>query len=401
MKIKITTENPNRRISFIAYAALIGFIVTRNSLITYIASFTARIIGNISYTATPTILFLMLLIIAHRKRNTKYMAYSDLLVPAFLILCCICNLIIYPDNTEYLVKNLNSYVLYCIPAYFIGLCSVEYDKDMFHIVSLIAVISIITSYYYTFGLSSGSGSITYDELGQSYAVLPSTLFVIAYYIFTKKKIYLIWSILGAVYAFVLGSRGPVILLAVFIPACIILADKDHNIKKILLIVLISVSIIAIFQSKLYIAILLAIKDIFSRLSVSTRVIDFIISGRYLSYTSGRSDLYDTLVRLLAEKPLIGYGWFGEWKYLGWNAHQLYLEVLFEYGYILGSILIAWYIKNVIPSFLREENKENRLFMLIFITFVLLQGIMSYSHLRPELFLLLGFCRKRSHQRVSI
>ena len=143
------------------------------------------------------------------------------------------------------------------------------------------------------------------------------------------------------------------------------------------------------------------RSLLAKYSISTRVLDFIISGRYVSYTSGRTDVYEMLLELLQEKPFFGYGLFGEWNYIGWNAHEIYLEVVFEYGWPIGVLLIIWYLTKVIPAFILEKEAHNRVFILVFITFVLVQGVMSYSHLRPELFLLLGFCLKqRRIQRYS-
>ena len=141
----------------------------------------------------------------------------------------------------------------------------------------------------------------------------------------------------------------------------------------------------------YRTILLQIANFLESMGYSTRIIDLTLAGEVMSHTSGRNDIYIVLLEKLMDRPFVGYGLFGEWQFIHWNAHQLYLEVVFEYGWPLGIVLICSYIVTVFRAFLITYKDELIFyFLMIFIVYVLVQGCMSYSHLRPELFLLLGF-----------
>lgn len=388
MRIRLNNESK----SYVANAILLSIFVTKNALFTYIMAAIRRLplIGGISF-AIPPLLVLLLGLIAYRKSLLKYARTKDILIPIFMLAAIMVTWIIYPENMPYLKQNYSNYIAYCLPAFIVGLTSTRYDERMFRFISIVASVSIIISYFYTF-LYVGTG--TYDELGQSYAVLPGTLFVIGYYIYSRKPFFLATAIAGALYAIMLGSRGPILLALIFTALGILLINPGLSVKKAFAVIIIFGSAIVFINSNAYQNILLFMRSFFASHSVSTRVIDFIISGRYVSYTSGRTDLYEKLLTILQNRPILGYGLFGEWNYNGWNAHNIYLEVVFEYGWPLGIILITWYLTKVIPTFFLEKERHNRVFMLVFITFVLIQGTMSYSHFRPELFLLLGFCLKQ-------
>lgn len=375
-----------------AYALLLSIFVTKYALVTYLIAAIGKmpIIGEFSNMILFICIFI-LGIVAYKKSMIRYARTEDILVPLFVIMSILVTWWVYPQNMQYLSQNYSSYIAFCIPAFLVGLMSTEYDEQMFYIITIVSVISLVCSYLYTFIYLTTS---TFDELGQSYSVLPGTLFIIGYYMCSKKKAYLIASIAGVIYAFMLGSRGPVLLIAIFIVSGLLLIDSKLSLRKLITVSLIFFAVLIFIYSGAYLEMLKIARTYLARKSISTRVIDFMISGEYISYTSGRTDLHDKLLLILQSRPYLGYGLFGEWNFNGWNAHGIYLEVVFEYGWPLGVLLIVWYLFKVIPTFFMEKEAHNRVFMLVFIVYVLVQGVMSYSHLRPELFLLLGFCLKQ-------
>ena len=388
--IRIDTSKKTK--SYMAYAILLSIFITKYALVTYLVAAIGKIpiIGEFSNVILHICIFI-LGITAYRTSMIRYVRVKDVLVPIFVLMAILVTWVVYPQNMKYLLQNYSSYIAFCIPAFIVGLTSTEYDERMFRIVSIVSVISLACSYLYTFMYLSTS---TFDELGQSYSVLPGTLFIIGYYLHSKKTLYLVASIAGVAYAFMLGSRGPILLIAVFLVSGILLIDSNLSLQKVITVLSILLAVLVFIYSGAYLEALNTAKNYLAGKSISTRVIDFMISGEYISYTSGRTDLYDKLLLILQDRPYLGYGLFGEWNFIGWNAHEIYLEVVFEYGWPIGVLLIVWYMLKVIPTFFIEREAHNRVFILVFIVYVLVQGIMSYSHLRLELFLLLGFCLKQ-------
>ena len=95
------------------------------------------------------------------------------------------------------------------------------------------------------------GTGTYDELGQSYAVLPGTLFVIGYYIYSRKPFFWVTAIAGALYAIMLGSRGPILLALIFTALGILLINPGLSVKKAFAVIIIFGSAIVFINSKYY------------------------------------------------------------------------------------------------------------------------------------------------------
>ncbi len=390
-----TTSTPQ----FIAYTLLMCFIICKNSLITYIFAVFRRIpiIGAFT-TYLPPLIILVLAYYARHEKNESIVKTKDLLVPAFVIIALLLTVLIYPQNVEYITYNYSYYIAFCIPAFFIGLSCNEFDDNMFRIIANVSCISIVASYVFTFMYVSKNSTVV-DELGQSYSVLLCTLMIGGYYFSKKKKIYLIMYLLGVIYALSLGSRGPIICVCVHSVLCLFFSSKLRLPNKIAISFAIFLVVMIVLKTSIYNDFLITVQRLLKQNNMSTRVIDFLLSGEYISHTSGRDEIYDQLFILLRERPLVGYGLFGEWPFIHWNAHELYLEVLFEYGYILGSILIIWYLFTVLSAYIKEKDISSKLFITALVSFVLVQGVMSYSHLRPELFLLLGFCIRCNRKRI--
>lgn len=378
---------------YYAYAILLSLLVCRESLVTYFIALLNKIPLMDQITSLiPFFSILCLLFFSYIKKMKKIIRVTDFFIVLFLLFEFLLTVFLYPQNIEYIIFNFNQYIIYCIPALFIGILSIYYDNDMFAIITKFSCISIILSYFLLYFYILTGKPISEDALGLSYAVLPNTLFVIAYYFFKKEKAYIFFACLGFIFALMCGSRGPTILIFTFISMCILINSK----KKISVIFFLLMCIL--FYAGFFYSLAMIGSELVSNLGFSTRIFDIFLQGETFSHTSGRDYIYKYLLMLLDEKPLMGYGLFGEWAYVGWNAHQLYLEVLFEYGYILGSFLILLYICTIIKTIKNEKEKAQLYFVLIYVNYVLIQGFMSYSHLRPELFLLLGFCLKCNRMR---
>lgn len=403
LKTKLLTKKYHG-ISYYAFTLLLAFIVCKGTLVVYTTAFLRKLsfFNIIAPFFAPTLL-LLLSILAYKKSMCRYLRARDLLIIAFVIMSILLTMIFYPENEQYFWENFEQYIIYCIPAFLIGLLSVEYDENMFKVISIVSCVSLIASFFLLFYYKNIGITLSGDELGQSYAVLPSSLFIISYFCYKKSKIYFTFSIIGIIYALMLGSRGPIILLFVFLAINWILKNK----KRWYIVCCVAIFVYFFLGSEIYLDCLQTVRCFLLEIGYSTRIIDLALANKLISHDSGRNDLYIILLNLLDKRPLLGYGLFGEWQFIGWNAHHLYLEIVFEYGWPLGVILIVAYLIKIFTTFIYEKDDVARSFMVIFIVFVLIQGFKSYSHLRPELFLLLGFCikqrrmQKRKIKRITL
>lgn len=384
-----------------AYAFLLCAFICRQSLLTYFSAFLNKIpfFSFFSHYFIPSFI-VILMIVSFKPNVTRFMRFSDCLVPMFIIIDIVAMYLFSPQNVQYYLFNFDTYVLYCVPAFFVGLFAVDYNEDTFTLITKVSCVAVLASYVLLVYYSYKNISLSGDDMGMSYAVVLSTLFIISYYFYTHRTIYLVFAILGLVYALILGTRGPLVILVTYIIACYLLNSLD-NMKVVILTLLWGVVIIAFIKSTHFTQLLDSINSTILRAGYSTRIIDSFMSGNLFSSNS-RDAIYITLYEKLSQRPLSGYGLFGEWQFVNWNAHNLYLEVVFEYGWPIGILLIVFYLKTVLSAFFVEKDKTKRYFMMVFIFFVLIQGLRGYSHLRPELFLLLGYClMQRRIQRSQV
>ena len=107
-------------------------------------------------------------------------------------------------------------------------------------------------------------------------------------------------------------------------------------------------------------------------------------------TSNRDVLYKEVIQYIKEKPLLGYGLFSYFSYVG-NPHNIILEVLLSGGliYFIVFIIITFIL---IKKYLRILKKNSDMIMIGVIgVFPFTMLLFSGSYLTsPEIWFFLGF-----------
>ena len=101
----------------------------------------------------------------------------------------------------------------------------------------------------------------------------------------------------------------------------------------------------------------------SRRKISSRSINAMISG-VISDNNGRAILQERAFSLISEGGPFGYGFCASrYLYSGSYPHNLFLEILIDFGYFGGSILIFLFVFGIWRFLLNVKDKEWR-FMFI-------------------------------------
>ena len=196
-----------------------------------------------------------------------------------------------------------------------------------------------------------------------------------------------------------GARGPIgcLILLIFIKLSWKLMAA-HNWKRIVLYCIAITLPIAIFSHKLM--------DFFTNLSIergfSTRLLGLVSKDDVLNAT-GRVEIKDYVIELIKNHPLTGVGLgfdriyinnhFGNSvsEVIGDYPHNLFLELLLQYGIIIGGIIIILLFRTIILAFKRSRNLESRNMLLAFMAIGLFPLLFSGSYLNaPLFFAFLGF-----------
>lgn len=368
--------------------------LTNTTLWGYVKIILSRlpIIGSISNVLTAT--FVIALIIICTPKFFKILKPVDYIFYFACLITYLLQYIIYPQNTFYLDESINIFLLKTLPFYFIGRI-INYDKTAVHI-NLISIISIICSLIIVFVINNNDN----DELnvvghmGSAYILLPFIQLMILDAFKTNKVSSIVLSIISFIYLLSLGNRGSVLYLTIYIIICFLKVFKKQSIykKSILILVIIFLFIyITSIKETLY--------SLFIDANMSTRVFDMMSEDGI--NTSGRDNIAYIIFEHLSNN-WSGFGLTGDRLLLnGAYSHNIFIELLFSFGYIFGGLIIILLISSVIKAIQKCKNTNNELFYWSLICFGLLPLMTSQSFLfYPNFFLLIGYTVQINTNKVK-
>ena len=342
-----------------------------------------------------TMLFLMYL-----KKYGSNTSLKEIGVLFFVIFAIAISCLLYPVNASYILNSNNFWntIFPCLRFYIVGLVIIPNERIM-SIIGKASCLAILVETLFVIVYMMPRGLLQSDDMSRAYQILPNILFSLNL-AYNKKEISAwVCSLIGIIYVCSMGSRGPLIIIIVY---CFV-KFLQHNGKtraQTLTMGTFFVLIGIIFiNSNLYLTVLSIVRSLFISLGLSTRVIDLALSNEIVTHTSGRDEIYDLLKQKISERPVLGYGVYGEWQWVHWNAHNMYLEILVHYGVILGSVLLIWLIYTTVHTYSTTPNKASKDMILMWGCFVFVKGIFGGSYLQFGVFYLIGFCL-REIRRVS-
>lgn len=184
--------------------------------------------------------------------------------------------------------------------------------------------------------------------------------------------------MGSVMIFLGGSRGPLLNIAIFISIYILIAAIESK-RKItyLFLVLIGAFTLALF----YRQILLWAANILNSLNLSSRTIIMLLEGA-IAEGNGRDIIWREAVKMIKDNPF-GYGAMGARHvlyhiHIVGHPHNIFLEILIDYGVIFGSFLIISFVVNSIKIFMSNNLGEWKYIYLIFFAYAC-QLLTSYTY----------------------
>ena len=378
------------------FALLASVMLCHNSLFQYFAVIIGKlpVVSDLESFFFPAV-YLLLVVFSFNTLRFRRIKATDALVILFVILAILVTVMVYPKNTPYILEDMLDGILPCLPFFLLGLC-LSLDEKTYKTISRISCIAIIVSTLYLFYFMrtrslGGSHGENYS-MYWSYVLLPNTLIAIDYSFRTKKPFAVLCAVIGVIYAFGMGTRGPIVILGAEIVVCIWKYSKHRTSRKVLALIFLAILAVIFVASPLYLLTLNALRSMLARQHVSTRVIDYMISGEMISYTSGRGDIYADLLNSLSERPILGYGIYGEYPigYLA-GAHNIYLQMVFQFGYPLGIALLASYIAVFVKALRRTKGTLTQGWIILFGCMVFIRGIFRGNWLDYAVFFLLGLC----------
>lgn len=321
----------------------------------------------------------------------KRMKLNTMLFPLFMFLAFVVSAGIHPETKEYMFTSWGDIInnkiywffIYALPAFLFIRRIWDYDR-LFRYMLNFAIVALLCSLgtlfvYLQLELQPGYMSFSYDLL------LPTIVLLFGY--FTKRKVvYLVGGLLGGITMFFCGARGPVLcLIAATVLYILFLSEKQSSKVLVILITMIVVVSVLVFWDPIM-QLLYRFSD---AIGINSRILEKIADGT-LADDSGRSDVHAELQQQL---NILGHGLYGDRVITGGRyAHNLFLELMVEFGLLIGSCLSMLMIVMLFHGFFTKDREKRLLFIAFFsASFIKLMMSSSYLSKEPAFYAMLGIC----------
>ena len=378
----------------IYFTILVVLLWCNSIILDYVRGFMLKlpIIGYAADLILPVLLGAFFLL--SMKTVLARLSSTDLLIVMGMLLVYFVHWAIYPGNAYYYPENIGLFLLGRMPLYFVGaaFCSERQEQRL----TILYKVSILTIYVFTlyhlvlhplddFAMSTG-------DMNSSYNLLPHACLV--FYRMMQKPNG--WNIsafaLSCLLLFMLGSRGPVLCILVF---AIVVLFMGKNVKRVVMFSIIALFVLlAFFFDDLVYTVLNWAYELADTFGLSTRVFDKYLSGDF-TVSSSRTQIQDAVMHYLNENPIFGLGIYGDRRVAGGHyAHNIFIEILSHYGYVIGGILLITIGTMVIRSYLFASKQRDGVSILVLMLLLgcNLKLVVSGSYLlEPFFFFLIGYC----------
>ena len=304
--------------------------------------------------------------------------------------------LVYPMSEDFVCENMQN-ILKFVPFYFLGVM-VNYNRDK-GLLRLVMRIAFLIALFWQVCLMMGLVDIESEDgtLGEqmdfAYSLLVVIMYMLIEYNNTHDKIELLSFLIGSLMLLFMGTRGPVVIWAIFVVTYLLLFHKfeTKNIAKKLGIVSLFF-IFYIFSTP----IAMCLSLIAERIGMSTKIFDSFLGNSLISLeeSSGRDTIYADMWKAISDDPTgFGYGFGGDRLFSASNgyAHNFELEILVQFGYFGAAFLFLILLILFIRSYSKAKQARSGEFWLVifFWGFMSLQFSKSWL-LHEGFFFMIGY-----------
>lgn len=334
---------------------------------------------RIILTAVPMV---VAMVVSAMRNFPRFLA--TFIIAIFLLLSTV---VFFPQNLPYVVgQGLRFFLPVVVPSFLCLTTVKDYDvveKTLYKI----SWFSTALVLFYVFEFYSGTVSFEGYNMPFSYACL---LPMVALY--SHRKIYdtvVVAILLISVLA--IGARGPAVYFLIYV-----IFDLFQYKSKGRFIVLVLIAVLIFSLPTMY--------SWLSSSNISSRTIRMLLEGNFMQ-DSGRNVIQAYFWSQLLEHPFTGIGLFGDRLKDGFAyCHNLFLEILLNFGMIIGSLLLVFGIISLLVLY-KKSGSENRNRIFRYFCAMVLPLMTSGSYLMDSGFaLFIGLCfllRKKNVSQANV
>lgn len=286
------------------------------------------------------------------------------------------NMLFFPNNFQYLLEISFYLLLICMPI-FLYYAAIE-DK------SILLEMLIKSSYYQMmigiiFFIATDFSVARYDMVFSYLILVPVE--ILLYKMYSDFNIIdILLFFVGLMMIIIMGSRGPMLSLAIYWILLVIKhIHNSENMVRYFIAFFLFVTIIRIIWLNFDIMVL-KLDLILRNMGFSSRTLSIFLSDS-VDFSSGRINIYSFIIGCIKERPFLGYGLAGDRVLLGGTyPHNIFLEILVQFGIIIGSLIIVLIIYLCIKAMFNNKDKVETDLALLFFGIGFVQLLVSGSYL---------------------
>lgn len=301
---------------------------------------------RILFTAVPIIIAMFIAV----RRKFLLTAITYFLA----ILIVVITLSRYPERWPVMKDDLLKFTLsVVIPT---GLCiaSVRNIVVLMRSMLFVSISAAFIGVLYAIMYLSGSFSIEDYSIAFSYALMLPT-----FYLITKKnKLWTIVAIVMMIEMMAIGSRGAFILSLVYL-LYTLFWGKIPLPRMLIYLFLIIVIYLLFYESFLDL-----LSNLFRSIGIRSRTLNLIRSEELIAYDAGRSVITQNTMQLINQRPLFGYGVWVDRQYFGTYCHNVFLELILDYGFIGFFLIMIVFAYKQIKIFFKIPSGHKTLYIMM-------------------------------------
>lgn len=371
--------------SYTLWTLLVFMVWARYPILGYVKSVFIVLPGlNILADFILPILF-FIVVVGSAKYWSNSFRGKDVVVFFVIEFIAATSLVIHPENTHYIEKSALPFMISIIPLYLVG-TKVEFTKyeKIFYIISFISVWLQVV-YLYQHASRSILGEELPEDMAMSYQTLPHVCMVVYQTLKHVKWYSILTSIVGIFLIISFGTRGSLMCLLFFSLLYLFLIRMRTSLFFDAVIAGMAAVIFSLFDRLFGF-----VNDLILSLGMSNRIL-LMMEENDLSNSNGRDFIGERLYRAMDHAPMLGYGFEGDRTIVSTYSHNLYLELIVTFGWVIGTFIFIALLIRVVWSYIVAKNVEEKSFILLLITCSILKLMLSGTFLNePLLFLLLGY-----------
>ncbi|MBU5294113.1 O-antigen ligase family protein [Anaerosalibacter bizertensis] len=276
------------------------------------------------------IFYLIALPIVLKRNKREFISVYIVSILIFLF-----NYMFFIDNRIYLKNIIFPYFFTCLPALIYSYSINDWSvlKGVMKKTSILVFITGSTIAVMVFVKIISIG--TYSMPLAYYMLLPTIVYMDELLEkFSFKSLFI--SMMSLFVILALGSRGPIMCIGVFTILKVINISKDLNYKTIAIYLMITaIGLIVLFY---FDTILESLYNLLLNFEIRSRSIELFLKDEI--DLSGRDRLYEKVIQEIKNNPISGIGLAGDRSVInGTYAHNIIIEILANFGIILGGALL--------------------------------------------------------------